>query len=41
MHSLEVWVRDLRHLRFCLDIHNRRLVHKEELFLNGYLRMDK
>ena len=41
LHSLEVWVRDLQHLVYCVDITNGKLVHKEYLFLKNYLRMDK
>eukprot|EP00192_Tetraselmis_astigmatica_P004311 CAMPEP_0117659664 /NCGR_PEP_ID=MMETSP0804-20121206/6553_1 /TAXON_ID=1074897 /ORGANISM="Tetraselmis astigmatica, Strain CCMP880" /LENGTH=492 /DNA_ID=CAMNT_0005466337 /DNA_START=309 /DNA_END=1787 /DNA_ORIENTATION=- len=37
-HSLEVWVRDLNHLLYCMDISTNRLRSKEEIFLHGYTR---
>jgi len=40
VHNLDVWVRDLTHLKFCLDIKTEKLVHKEDYFLNGYVRIE-
>ena len=40
MHSLQVWVRDFKQLMYCMDISTGRLCHKEQLFLNGYNRIE-
>jgi len=40
-HTLEVWVRDLPQLTHSMDIRTHRLAHKEDCFLNGYIRLHR